>query len=225
MIEKIPPRLLWASRHLALDDSADLLEVGCGHGILTGLVCERLAAGSLVAIDRSARMIAAAQKRNAAHVAAGRISFHVAELADANFGGRHFDRIFAVNVNVFWIDPRRELEAVRRLLKPGPGLTCSTNRRVQRRQGRSRPCLAKSSLHVVSKSWRGRPNPSALPWVSMSVPDPSTPDRSPWTIGLWSGKLRKKRPFPFEPIWVDARPNLRLMPVVRRDTPPAKTRA
>ncbi|MFI0843632.1 class I SAM-dependent methyltransferase [Mesorhizobium sp. IMUNJ 23232] len=122
MTDKIPPRLLWAARQLAFDGTADLLEVGCGHGVLAGLVCERLAAGSLVAIDRSAKMIAAAQKRNAADVAAGRVSFHAAEFADANFGGMRFDRIFAVNVNVFWIDPRRELEAVRRLSKPGAWL-------------------------------------------------------------------------------------------------------
>lgn len=122
MTEKIPPRLLWASRQLDVEDSADLLEIGCGHGVLAGLVCERLAAGSLVAIDRSARMIAVAQERNAAHAAAGRVSFHAWEFADADFGGTRFDRIFAVNVNVFWIDPRRELEAVRRLLKPGAWL-------------------------------------------------------------------------------------------------------
>ena len=122
MTDKLPPRLLWTARQLGFDDTANLLEIGCGHGVLAGLVCERLAAGSLVAIDRSARMIAVAQKRNAAHVAAGRVSFHVSELADAGFGGRRFDRIFAVNVNVFWTDPRRELEAVRRLLKPGAGL-------------------------------------------------------------------------------------------------------
>jgi SAM-dependent methyltransferase len=122
MTEKIPPRLIWASRHLALEDSANLLEIGCGHGVLAGLVCERLAAGSLAAIDRSAKMIVVAQKRNAAHVAAGRVSFHAWEFADADFGSTRFDRIFAVNVNVFWIDPSREMEAVRRLLKPGAWL-------------------------------------------------------------------------------------------------------
>lgn len=122
MTEKIPPRLPWASRHLALEGSADLLEAGCGSGILAGMVCERLAIGRLIALDRSAKMIAVAQKRNAGHLAAGRVSFQVSELADADFGGRHFDRIFAVNVNVFWIDPRHELEAVRRLLKPGAWL-------------------------------------------------------------------------------------------------------
>ncbi|MEQ1953293.1 class I SAM-dependent methyltransferase [Mesorhizobium sp. CN2-181] len=119
MTEKIPPRLLWAARQLAFDDTADLLEVGCGHGVLAGLICENLSAGSLVAIDRSDKMVAVAQQRNAAQIAAGRVSFEVAALADADLGSRRFDRIFAVNVNVFWIDPRRELAAVRHLLNPG----------------------------------------------------------------------------------------------------------
>ena len=97
-----------------------VLEIGCGQGLAVSLVCERLGGGSITAIDRSAAMIAMARKRNAAHVASGRASFHCISLRDADFGGRRFDRVLAVNVGAFLRkDPGRELEAVRRCLAPG----------------------------------------------------------------------------------------------------------
>jgi SAM-dependent methyltransferase len=97
-----------------------LLEVGCGHGVAVSLVCERLRGGSVLAIDRSATMIDAAARRNAAHVAAGRAAFRVASLHEADLGDTRFDVVYAIHVPVFLRgDPRRELEIVRAHLVPG----------------------------------------------------------------------------------------------------------
>ena len=85
------------------------------------LVCERLDDGQLTAIDRSAVAIAAAEERNREHVRAGRATFVQAALADAKLDGP-FDRVFAVNVNVFWLGPRRELELIRHVLSPDGAL-------------------------------------------------------------------------------------------------------
>jgi SAM-dependent methyltransferase len=118
----IPDRIVWAVETLSLDSSDQVLEIGCGHGLAVSLVCERLGRGTLTAIDRSATMIAAAKKRNAAQVAAGKVRFETVALADADFGRRRFSKILAINVNLFWIEPSRELPVIRKLLRPDGAL-------------------------------------------------------------------------------------------------------
>ncbi|WP_119727575.1 class I SAM-dependent methyltransferase [Thermomonospora amylolytica] len=119
----VPERLAWAVDVLDVRPGDRLLEIGCGRGVAAALVCERLDDGHLTAIDRSATAIEAARRRNAGHVAAGRASFEQVSLEEADLAGRRFDKIFAVNVNHFWVrDPSRELERLRRALSPGGAL-------------------------------------------------------------------------------------------------------
>lgn len=113
-------RLVWAVEALAVEPSDRLLEIGCGHGVAVSLVCERLDGGSIVAIDRSPKMIAMARKRNADHVASGKASFQTVSLHEADFGKTRFDKIFAIHVGVFLRGrPARELEIVKACLAPG----------------------------------------------------------------------------------------------------------
>ena len=114
-----------SERLRALVDKLDIrpdervLEIGCGHGVAATLVCERLEAGHLTAVDRSAKMIQAATRRNAAYVEAGRAEFLVASLEDLDLGDRRFDKIFAVRVGLFHRDPERARRLVERWLAPG----------------------------------------------------------------------------------------------------------
>ena len=96
-----------------------VLEIGCGHGVAATLVCERLDGGRYTAIDRSPKMIAAAARRNAAHVEAGTAEFLVATLETADLGDRRFDTIFAVRVGLFHRDPARARALAGRWLAPG----------------------------------------------------------------------------------------------------------
>lgn len=82
-------------------------------------ICQRLTRGTILAIDRSATAIVAARRRNRDHVQAGTARFETMALADMAVGATRFDKIFAINVNLFWRDASRELEIVRRLLVPG----------------------------------------------------------------------------------------------------------
>lgn len=111
-------RLRWAAATLDPAPSDRLLEIGCGAGVAISLICERLAGGTIVGIDRSSPMIAQAARRNRAHVDAGRAAFHAVALADSELGDVRFDKVFAVNVRLFRADAAREADVLRRALVP-----------------------------------------------------------------------------------------------------------
>jgi ubiquinone/menaquinone biosynthesis C-methylase UbiE len=96
-----------------------VLEIGCGHGVAAGLVCDRLGSGHYVAVDRSAKMIAAATKRNQAHVLSGRARFLVGELESVDLGDQRFDKILAMRVRLFHDEPDRARALASRWLARG----------------------------------------------------------------------------------------------------------
>jgi trans-aconitate methyltransferase len=126
--QRVPARIDWAVRLLDVAPDDEILEAGCGPGVAVALVCRRLAGGRITAIDRSATAIQRATSRNAEHVAAGIASFHQLDLADGEqvrrtLGDRRFDKLFAVNLNLFWVRPAgAEVGLLLELLRPGGAL-------------------------------------------------------------------------------------------------------
>jgi ubiquinone/menaquinone biosynthesis C-methylase UbiE len=104
---------------LGISPDDRVLEIGCGHGVAAMMVCERLDGGKLTAIDRSAKMIEAAKRRNAAYVEAGKAEFIVGSLEDVDLGDRRFDVVFAVRVRLFDREPERAHALLEPWLAPG----------------------------------------------------------------------------------------------------------
>ncbi len=103
---------------LGLAPGDRVLEIGCGHGVAATYVCERIAPdGRLVAVDRSAAMIAAAARRNAAF--APMAEFVTGELEALDLGARRFDVVLAVRVGLFDREPARARALAERWLAPG----------------------------------------------------------------------------------------------------------
>jgi ubiquinone/menaquinone biosynthesis C-methylase UbiE len=102
-----------------------VLEIGCGHGVAATFVCELLETGRLTAVDRSPKMIAAAERRNAGYVEAGVAEFLVRELESLDLGDRRFDKVFAVRVGLFHREPERARALVEPWLAPGGSVTAS----------------------------------------------------------------------------------------------------
>jgi SAM-dependent methyltransferase len=120
-VSQPPERISAAVEALDVRPNDRVLEIGCGRGVAAQLIAERLAGGHLVALDRSATAIAAAAERNAAAIAHGKVRLLALSIADvdpADLG--RFGKVFAVNVNLFWVGPaRRELHLITQLLEPG----------------------------------------------------------------------------------------------------------
>ena len=118
MATPVPERIAAAVELLAVQPQDHVLEIGSGNGTAAALICERLDQGRIVAIDRSEKQVRLARERNSACVDAGKVTFHVMALETAMLGDAQFDKIFAINVNSFWLRYEEPLAAVKRLLKP-----------------------------------------------------------------------------------------------------------
>jgi Methylase involved in ubiquinone/menaquinone biosynthesis len=118
---RTPPhsdRIAAAVARLRLRSDDDVLEIGCGHGVAVSLICQQLRTGRVLALDRSAKMIAAARRRNRAFVARGLAEFIVTDLVDFDPGDRKFDAILALRVRALQSSSGPVWEQVKRWLKP-----------------------------------------------------------------------------------------------------------
>lgn len=116
---RMSERLKRVVDELGVRSTDRVLEVGCGHGVAATFVCERLVEGKLTAIDRSAKMIEAAERRNIAFISSGVAEFLVADLEALDLGERRFDLVYAVRVAPFHRDPGRARALVEPWLAPG----------------------------------------------------------------------------------------------------------
>ena len=105
---------------LAVDGADRVLEIGGGPGVAASIVCDRLETGRMLLIDRSATAIERTRRWNPEHMSSGKLSLETIDLRDFEARGRRFDKVFAVNVNVFWTTrATEELARVREALDPG----------------------------------------------------------------------------------------------------------
>ncbi|GMV59873.1 MAG: hypothetical protein AMXMBFR72_29660 [Betaproteobacteria bacterium] len=148
---EIPARLTWLAGILDVDPADEILEAGCGNGALAALIHPRLRAGAYVGIDRSPAAIASAARRGIP--AAGAVRFVPLALQDADRLGRRFDKIVAMNVNVFWHGAQPELAVVTSLMKARAALYLAYQPphagRMAELRARLRANLERAGLHIV----------------------------------------------------------------------------
>lgn len=111
-----PARIKWAIELIEIEPKHHILEIGCGSGIAAQRICPLLGRGSYMGIDKSPAAIKAAIARNAAYTKAGRSFFIEASLNVLDREPALFDRVFAVNVNLFWTDAYDIKTDIRRIV-------------------------------------------------------------------------------------------------------------
>lgn len=116
----VPQRIKWAVNALNVDEADDVLELGCGSGVAAVLVAGKLTTGQVTAVDRSAVAVGRAITRGSDLIDAGRLGVRQASVAELDQATERYDKIFAINVNLFWVRPgSSEVGVVRQLLRPG----------------------------------------------------------------------------------------------------------
>lgn len=102
-LQTIPPRLRWAVDVMDVQPHDQVLEIGCGNGAGAELICAKLQTGKLFAIDRSESGVDRTKRRNAQHVEAGRLTVRQIDLATLRVPVKRLTKVFAFNVNLFWV--------------------------------------------------------------------------------------------------------------------------
>jgi trans-aconitate methyltransferase len=101
----------------------NVLEIGCGPGAGAQLICERLQTGRLFAIDRSESGVDRTKRRCAKHVESGRLTVRQIDLATLRVPVKRLTKVFAFNVNLFWVrDCADEVALLHDRVLPGGGV-------------------------------------------------------------------------------------------------------
>ncbi|GAA0551050.1 class I SAM-dependent methyltransferase [Chitinophaga japonensis] len=95
-----------------------VLEIGPGNGGYAPYVLSRAPGLRYYGIDISETMVQQAMQRNAALVKAGTASFTLGNGQELPYEDAFFDKVFTVNTLYFWEEPLRQLQEIRRVLKP-----------------------------------------------------------------------------------------------------------
>ena len=107
----------WGNRLLAeldLPADASVLDLGCGDGVLTARLADRVSSGLVIGIDSSPSMIAAARK-----LARPNLRFEMLDINEFAFRDR-FDLIFSNAATLHWVKDHQGLLArTYEALKPG----------------------------------------------------------------------------------------------------------
>ena len=102
-MQQIPARIKWAVDLIDVQPNDNVLEIGCGPGFAAELICQRLQTGKLFAIDRSESGVDRTKRRCRQHVEAGRLTVRQIDLATLRVPVKRLNKVFAFNVNLFWV--------------------------------------------------------------------------------------------------------------------------
>lgn len=102
-VQTVPARIRWAVDFMDVQPSDQVLEIGCGSGAAAELICSRLTSGRLFAIDRSESGVDRTKRRCAEHLDAGRLIVRQIDLATLRVPVKRLNKVFAFNVNLFWV--------------------------------------------------------------------------------------------------------------------------
>ncbi len=122
-----PTRVLEAA---GLEPYDEVLDVGCGTGVLARAAFRRLAGtGSVTGLDLNTNMLALAETMPEAVV------WHEGSAENLPFGDNTYDRVVSQFALMFFTDQRRALEEMVRVARPGGTVTVATWARIEESPG------------------------------------------------------------------------------------------
>ena len=151
----------WLAARLGLADDANILEVGCGPGVVLGVLAEAAPRGRVVGVDPSPVMLRQARRCNAEAIRAGRLELLGGEAETIPAGDASFDVVVALNSVQLWRDRLAGFRECRRVLRRAGvlciGFTPEAGRPPERWEEGLRDAQASAtSIACTERAWRGR---------------------------------------------------------------------
>ncbi len=150
------PQFAWGMRVLArlhLDGNETVIDAGCGSGRLTAELLDRLPGGRVVAVDRSASMLAVAERELAPRYG-HRVSFLHTDLLDLDLDG--VADVVVSTATFHWVlDHPRLFALLHRALRPGGRLLaqCGGAGNLDRARSHARALMASPEFAAHFQGW------------------------------------------------------------------------
>ena len=109
----------WGLSHVSVNKDDTILDVGCGGGKTVNTLAKMATQGKVYGIDYSEDCVKVASKINKKLIVAGRVEILHTSVESLPFPPGFFDLVTAVETYYFWPDLIKNLEEIRRVLKPG----------------------------------------------------------------------------------------------------------
>lgn len=110
-------RIEWAVSELALKGNENILEIGFGPGAAIKKISQKISTGKITGYDISELMVKQASHRNKKDIKSGKVQLYHTSKFNFESYKSYFDKILAINVNLFWKDPVAELANLKSLLR------------------------------------------------------------------------------------------------------------
>lgn len=117
MLIKNRARIEWVVSLLDIRTDERILEIGYGPGLAIEMIGNKLDKGKITGVDHSRAMYEAASERNEMLIYTNKAELFCCKIENLNQQAV-FDKVFMINVNLFWKDPSAELLRIKNFLKP-----------------------------------------------------------------------------------------------------------
>ncbi len=139
----------WGLGYISSKLYVDILDVGCGGGAALRDMASLFPSARLYGIDYSLDMVLLAKKVNRELIEKGRIEVSHGSVSSLLFADNSFDLVTAFEAYYFWPDLHRDLQEIKRVLRPG-GTLLLVNEvyENQKFQDRNRKWAAWAGMHL-----------------------------------------------------------------------------
>jgi len=109
----------WGLSYVSINKDDTILDIGCGGGKTVDTLAKAATKGKIYGIDYSEDSVLVASKINKKLIKSGWVEILHASVESLPFPDDYFDLVTAVETYYFWPDLIKNLEEIRRVLKPG----------------------------------------------------------------------------------------------------------